>query len=76
MNLPFFLFFFFFFFFFLPTLDLIMSTLASDSSLDSRRSCPNYNSRVSSVNYDRHEICVTCHEQDCDVDNKCIECSL
>ena len=42
-----------------------MSTLASDSSLDSadldsRRSCPNCNCRMSNLNCDRHNICVTC----------------
>ena len=53
-----------------------MSTLASDSSLDSQRSCSNCNSRMSSLSYDRHKICFTCCGQDCDFENKCIECSL
>ena len=58
-----------------------MSTLASDSSLDSldmdsRRSCPNCNSRMSSLIYDKHKLCISCLRQDCDTENKCIECSL
>ena len=62
-------------------MDFIISTLASDSSLDSadlesRRSYPNCNARMSSLNYDRHKIFVTWREQDCDLDSKCIECSL
>ena len=58
-----------------------MSALASDSSLDSldldsRHSYPNCNSRMSSLNYDKHKICNSCSGQDCDSENKCIECFL
>ena len=50
----------------------------SDSSLDSvgmdsRRSCPSCNSRMSSLLNDRHKLCVTCRGQECDSSIKCIE---
>ena len=53
----------------------------SDSSLDSadadsRRSCPSCNTWISSLIYDKQKLCVTCRGLDCDVDERCEECSL
>ena len=44
--------------------------------MDSRHFCPDCNSRMSSLIYDKHKICNCCCGQDCTYDNKCIECSL
>ena len=55
------------------------TTGASDSSLDSsvmdsRRSCPSCSSRMSSLLYDQHKLCVTCRGEECEFNNKCFEC--
>ena len=57
-----------------------MSTAgASDSSMDSsamdsRRSCRSCSSRMSSLLYDQHRLCVTCRGQEYEFHNKCVEC--
>ena len=57
-----------------------MSTAgASDSSMDSSVmdslcSCPSCSSRMISLLYDQHKLCVTCCGQEYEFHNKCVEC--
>ena len=51
-------------------LDFIMAVALDSTDLDGRRSWPNCNDRMSSLNYNRHKCCVTCRGQDCTRDHK------
>ena len=43
--------------------------------LDSRRTCPTCNIRMSSILHDKHTLCISCRGNECAFDNRCSECS-
>ena len=53
------------------------SNVSSDNTSDAeveRRACPSCNIRMSSLVYDKHNLCVKCRGLECDHDNKCPDC--
>ena len=50
------------------------SDASMDSDLDSRRSCPQCSTQMSSLAHDGHKICSNSRGQECHYDNKCVEC--
>ena len=58
-------------------LDYVWITKATETTamdLDSRHNCSTCKTRMSSLLYDSHLICVACRGRDCNRDNRCVEC--
>ena len=51
-----------------------ISSQDSSSDKDSRRTCQICKTRISSISYDKHTLCVSCRGVDCTDKDKCNEC--
>ena len=59
------------------TVNLPATSLSSSSSSTTEsghRSCQKCRKRISSIKFDKHNICIDCRGSICDLDNRCKEC--
>ena len=52
------------------------STPSTSASADvaARRSCPHCTRQMSSLQFDKHTLCVACRDMKCSLENRCKEC--
>ena len=46
-----------------------------DVDPNSRRTCPSYSARMSTLLHDKHSVCVNCRGNECSFEKLCDECS-
>ena len=49
-------------------------TTSAATDVSARRSCPCCGHRMSSLQFDKHTLCVVCRDIKCSLDTKCKEC--
>ena len=49
-------------------------TTSAATDVSARRSCPRCGHRMSSLQFDKHSLCVVCRDVKCSLDTRCMEC--
>ena len=49
-------------------------TTSAATDVSARRSCPRCGRRMSSLQFDKHTLCVVCRDMKCSLDTRCKEC--
>ena len=49
-------------------------TTSADADVSARRSCPRCTRRISSLQFDKHTLCVACRDVKCSLETRCKEC--
>ena len=52
-----------------------MTSSSSAADMATRRSCSRCSRRMSSLQYDKHTLCLSCREVTCSMDLRCVECT-